>query len=69
MQQGACGNIGVPLCGYEEAWAGAGGTGVLGGGEGAEGGFFFDDEDPVAGWEDEVRYIFGRGDEDALGVY
>lgn len=37
------------------------------GGEGAEGGFFFDDEDPVAAWEGEVRYIFGVGDEDALG--
>lgn len=67
MQKSAGGDIGVPLCGYEKSRASAGGACVVRGGEGAEGGFFFDDEDPVAEWEGEVGYVFGGGDEDSLG--
>lgn len=68
MQKGPSSDVGVPLCGYKKAGASAGSACVVGCGEGAEGGFFFDDEYPVAGREGEVGYIFGVWDEDALGV-
>lgn len=51
MQKRACRDIRIPLCGDKKAWAGARGSCVVRGGEGAEGSFFFDDEDPIADLE------------------
>jgi hypothetical protein len=59
MQKSPSCDIRVPLCCYKKARAGAGGAGMVRGREGAEGSFFFDDEDPVARGEGEVRYILG----------
>ncbi len=54
MQKRACGDVRVPLCGDKKTSAGAGGSGMVRGREGAEGSFFFDDEDPVTRWKGEV---------------